>query len=306
MNTPGTISVSPTFEKKVAAPLAANPPAAAPSALVQRLGRIRHVALDMDGTIYTDGTPFKTTGPFLNLLNDLGIGHTFLTNNPSKSVAEYLAHLKRMDIEATTEHLYTSTHATIDSLKKHFPQLRKLFVLGTPGLGDELQAAGFELTADDPNAPPDAVLVGFDQTLTYSRLCRAAWWIKQGKPYFATNPDRVCPTDQPTVLVDCGSITAAVEKATGVAPQKVFGKPDPMMLQGILHRHSLKPENLAMVGDRLYTDMEMARRAGAFGVLVLTGEATAAEAEKHVPKPDLVVPTLAEFGKLLESSSLTA
>ena len=119
------------------------------------------------------------------------------------------------------------------------------------------------------------MVVGFDQTLTYARLCRAAWWIKQGSPFFATNPDRVCPTNLPTVLVDCGSITAALEKATGIAPQKVLGKPDPAMLQGILQRHSLKPENLAMVGDRLYTDMEMAHRAGAFGVLVLTGEATA-------------------------------
>ncbi len=271
------------------------------NAVVQRLGKIRHVALDMDGTIYTDKTLFKTTTPFLKLLHDLGIGHTFLTNNPSKSVAEYLAHLKSMGIHATGEQLYTSTQAAIDFLKKKLPRVKKLFVLGTPGLCDELNAAGFELTPDDPNFPPDAVLVGFDKTLTYSRLCRAAWWIKQGKPFFATNPDLICPTDEPTVLVDCGSITAALEKATAISPQKVFGKPDPAMLQGILQRHSLEPENLAMVGDRLYTDMEMARRAGALGVLVLTGETTAAAAEKHVPRPDIIVPTLAEFGELLQS-----
>jgi NagD protein len=92
-----------------------------------------------------------------------------------------------------------------------------------------------------------------------------------------------------------------LEKATGRAPQAVLGKPDPAMLRGILQRHSLEPQNLAMVGDRLYTDMEMARRAGALGVLVLTGEATAAEAEKHIPKPDLIVPTLQEFGEMLKS-----
>jgi HAD superfamily hydrolase (TIGR01450 family) len=261
--------------------------------------KIRHVALDMDGTIYRGATLFPCTLPFLKLLRELGIGHTFLTNNPSKSAAEYLAHLGRMGIATIAEQLYTSTQATIDFLKKNRPELRRLFVLGTTGLNDELKAAGFELTPDDPKAPPDAVLVGFDTTLTYARLCRAAWWIKQGKPFFATNPDRVCPTDEPTVLVDCGSITAALETATGLAPQKVFGKPDPAMLQGILQRHSLKPENLAMVGDRLYTDMAMARGAGALGVLVLSGEATAAEAERHQPKPDLIVPTLAEFGDVL-------
>jgi HAD superfamily hydrolase (TIGR01450 family) len=270
--------------------------------LIQRLCKIRHVALDMDGTIYTGKKLFPTTLPFLNLLKELGIPHTFLTNNPSKSVAEYLAHLDGMGIQATADQLYTSTQATIDFLRRHYPQVRRLFVLGTLGLFRELENAGFELTADDPNAPPDAVLAGFDTTLTYSRLCRAAWWIARGKFFFATNPDRVCPTDEPTVLVDCGSITAALEKATGRGPHAVPGKPDPAMLQGILSRRSLAPENLAMVGDRLYTDMEMAHRTGALGVLVLTGEATAAEAENHVPKPDLIVPTLAELAKLLEQS----
>lgn len=272
--------------------------------ITDRFRQVRHVALDMDGTVYLNNTVFPTTAPFLALLNRLGIGYTFLTNNPSKSTAEYLAHLNAMGIRATAEQLYTSTQATIDFLKKNFPQTRSLFVLGTSGLCDELRHAGFELTPDDPNAPPDAVLVGFDKTLTYQRLCRAAWWIKQGKPFFATNPDLVCPTDEPTVLVDCGSITAALEKATGRSPQAVLGKPDPAMLRGILQRHSLKPQNLAMVGDRLYTDMAMARRAGALGVLVLTGEATAAEAEKYVPKPDILVPTLKEFGELLESAAL--
>lgn len=276
------------------------PPFVPKKATLQRLRKIRHVALDMDGTIYTDKILFETTLPFLNTLDKLGIGHTFLTNNPSKSVSEYLEHLRDMGIKATVERLYTSTQATIDFLKRNFPQVRRLFVLGTPGLFSDLEAAGFMLTPDDPNVPPDAVLVGFDKSLTYSRLCRAAWWIARGKPFFATNPDRVCPTHEPTVLVDCGSITAALEKATGRAPDAVPGKPDPAMLQGILQRHSLAPENLAMVGDRLYTDMDMAHRAGALGVLVLTGEATAADAEKHAPKPDLIVPTLAEFGKLLQ------
>jgi len=257
----------------------------------------------MDGTVYLNNTVFPETAPFLALLARLGIGHTFLTNNPSRSASEYLAHLNSMGIVATAEQLYTSTQATIDYLKKNHPHVRRLFVLGTSGLCDELKNAGFELMPDDPNTPPDAVLVGFDKTLTYARLCRAAWWIKQGKPFFATNPDLVCPTDEPTVLVDCGSITAALEKAAGRGPQAVLGKPDPAMLRGILHRHSLEPENLAMIGDRLYTDMTMAHRAGILGILVLTGEATAAEAEKHIPQPDLIVPTLKEFGEQLNFAS---
>ena len=88
----------------------------------------------------------------------------------------------------------------------------------------------------------------------------------------------------------------------GRTPDVVLGKPDPRMLRGTLKRHGLAPENLAMVGDRLYTDMAMARRAGALGVLVLTGETTAADVAKHSPAPDLVVSGLAEFGERLRAA----
>ena len=268
----------------------------------QRLANVRHVALDLDGTIYLGGTILKATHPFLNRLGELGIGHTFLTNNPTKSVPDYVAHLQRLGIPARHDQLYTSTQATIEFLRDHQPPVSRLFALGTPSMCEEFTRAGFSLAADSPDDEPDAVVVGFDLTLTYSRLCRAAWWLKRGKPFVATNPDRVCPTDQPTVLVDCGSICAALERATGRAPDAVLGKPDPRMLRGILQRHALRPEQLAMVGDRLYTDMAMARRAGVLGVLVLTGETTAAEAAQHHPPPDLVVADIAELGEQLSAA----
>ena len=270
--------------------------------LTARLRQIAHVALDMDGTIYKGGTLFACTQPFLEQMHALGIGCTFLTNNPSKSTADYLAHLAKMGLRATADELYTSTQATIDYLRAEHPGVRKLFALGTPSMLSQLRDAGFGLTADDAKDEPDAVVVGFDLTLTYARVCRASWWIKQGKLFVATNPDRVCPTDQPTVLVDCGSICAMIEKAAGRGPDKVLGKPDPTMLSGILHRHGLRPNQIAMVGDRIYTDMLMAHRAGALGVLVLTGEATAAEAGQADDPPDLVVPSLAELGNLLAAA----
>jgi NagD protein len=268
-------------------------------ALLERLRDIAHVALDMDGTIYKGGTLFPCTLPFIASMRELGIGCTFLTNNPSKSSADYLAHLRRMGLEATPDELYTSAQATIDCLRRRFPEVRRIFALGTPSMLGEFEGAGFELTADDPDDAPDAVVVGFDLTLTYARVCRAAWWINQGRLFVATNPDRVCPTDQPTVLVDCGAICAMLEKATGRAADIVLGKPDPAMLSGILDRHGLRPAQIAMVGDRIYTDILMAHRADAFGVLVLTGEATAGDAEQANPRPHLVVPSLAELGAFL-------
>jgi HAD superfamily hydrolase (TIGR01450 family) len=270
--------------------------------MTRRLTGIRHIALDMDGTIYSGGTLFDSTRPFLALLGDLGIRHTFLTNNSSKSAKDYLAHLNRIGIPATADQLYTSTQATIEYLREQMPAVRRLFVLGTASMRKEMEAAGFALTADSAQDEPDAVVVGFDTELVYPRLCRTAYWISQGKPFVATHPDRICPTDQPTVLVDCGAVCAALERATGRGPDVVLGKPDPCMLRGILHRHSLAAEELAMVGDRLYTDMAMARKAGALGVLVLTGETTRAAATKHSPPPDLIVSGLAELGERLRAA----
>lgn len=271
-------------------------------AVLARLRGITHVALDMDGTIYKGGTLFACTLPFLAEMKSLGIGCTFLTNNPSKSTDDYVAHLRKLGVGTTREQLLNTTQATIACLRRRFPAVRRIFALGTPSMLAEFTAAGFALTADDPADVPDAVVVGFDLTLTYARACRAAWWIQQGKPYLATNPDRVCPTDQPAVLIDCGSICAMLEKATGRAPDIVLGKPDPEMLRDILERHHLQSAQVAMVGDRIYTDVLMARRAGALGVLVLTGEATAEDAARAETKPDLIVPSLAEFGALLAAA----
>ncbi|OAM88412.1 HAD-IIA family hydrolase [Termitidicoccus mucosus] len=278
-----------------------------PATVSASLSRVRHVVLDMDGTIYNGGTLFPWTKPFLARLDALGIGYTFLTNNPSKSAAEYLDKLARLGLPSTPGHLYTSALAVIDWLRASRPDLRRLFLLGPPGMIAEFGRAGFQSADDDPADSPDAVVAGFDTSLTYARLCRAAWWVSQGRPYFATNPDYVCPTDQPTVLVDCGSICAAIEAATGRAPDRVFGKPDPSMLAGILARHGLQPGEVAMVGDRLYTDVAMAKNAGCLGVLVLSGEATRADAEAAPSAhcPDFVFENLAPLGEAIADARQT-
>jgi HAD superfamily hydrolase (TIGR01450 family) len=259
----------------------------------------------MDGTIYRGGTVFPFTTGFLTQLTELGIGYSFLTNNSSKSTTDYMRHLEKIGVTATSEQVYTSTQASLEFLRETMPSARRLFVLGTTSMRAEIEAAGFKVTADSADDAPDAVMVGFDTDLTYSRLCRTAYWIKEGKPYLASHPDRICPTDEPTVLVDCGSICSALRDATGREPDAVLGKPDPRMLQGLLRRHALSAENLAMVGDRLSTDVEMARRAGALGVLVLTGEATAEDARRSERPPDLVAADIAEFGRILARSRAT-
>ena len=115
------------------------------------------------------------------------------------------------------------------------------------------------------------------------------------------------------VLVDCGSMTKCIEHATGRQPDVCVGKPDPNMLRGVFERYGYQPEEVAMVGDRIYTDTATAHNAGAFGVLVLSGETTLETAEKvaedarnnPAPEffpPDLVCRDVKELGELLIES----
>lgn len=272
--------------------------------LLNKIKKIKHVALDMDGTIYNGTTLFPFTISFLNKLKELGISYSFLTNNPSKSIEDYLKKLENLGISATEEEMYSSAVATIDYLKNNYPEAKRLFILGTPSMIKQFEKAGYISTEDSAEDIPDALVVAFDMTLTYERLCRAAWWAKQNILYVATNPDRVCPTDQPVVLVDCASIYSCIETATGRKPDIVLGKPQKEMLDGILTSKKLKPEEVAMVGDRIYTDMMMAHNAGAFGVLVLTGEATLDDAKKADPELDIILPSIETLGNLIEYSHL--
>jgi HAD superfamily hydrolase (TIGR01450 family) len=259
--------------------------------------RIRHVVLDLDGTLYRGGRVFPQTLPFLERLRRLGMGYTFLTNNTSRSKAEYVQKLSGLGIEAREDEIYTPAESAIRYLRSRRPPLKRIGVLGTPSLCEEFARASLEVSWDEP----EAVIAGFDMTLTYERLCRAAYWIAKGRPFLATHPDFICPTDEPTVLVDCGSICACLTAATGRIPL-IFGKPSPTILLDLCERLRLRPEQMLMVGDRLYTDMKMACEAGVPSALVLTGEATAEEARTSPTPPGVIAADIGEVGELLEDS----
>lgn len=265
----------------------------------EALKKVRHIALDMDGTIYNGNTLFPFTIPFLAKLKKWGIGYSFLTNNPTKSASDYVQHLKELKIPVELENMYTSAQATIDYLHLHHPEYKRLFILGTSSMIAEFESAGFVSTSESASDVPDAVIVSFDKSLVYNRLCRAAWWIQQKLPYIATNPDKVCPTDQSSVLVDCGSLISCLAYATDRRPDVIIGKPDPRMLYCIMERLNLRADEVAMIGDRIYTDVKTALNAKSLGILVLSGETTMDVVGQSVEKPTLIAQDLSEVEKWL-------
>jgi len=134
------------------------------------LSLISHVVLDMDGTLYKGSRIFAQTVPFLESIGKLGIGRTFLTNNTSRSKVEYVTKLRQMNIDASAEEIYTPAESVFVYLRDRLPEVRRVAILGTPSLVEEFQEHGF---APDWDAP-EAVVVGFDTTLTFDRLCRTA------------------------------------------------------------------------------------------------------------------------------------
>jgi HAD superfamily hydrolase (TIGR01450 family) len=271
------------------------------AALRERLSTVRHLALDMDGTLYLGGTLFSFTQDFLRSLREMGVGYTFFTNNSSHSAQQYIKNLAKMGIEADLDSIYSSTHATIAYIRKTFPDARRLFALGTTGFQEELVEAGFTISA----TRPEVVVIGFDTGLTYSMMSQAAYWISRGKPFIATHPDLICPTDRPIVLPDCGAICQMLTAATGRKPDAVLGKPNTGMLDGLLRRHNLTHSQVAMLGDRLYTDIAMANNAGVLSVLVLTGETKADALEGTAHPPDVVIEHAGLFAGMLSDARET-
>lgn len=258
------------------------------------LEKIKHFVLDMDGTIYEGGTLYDTTLPFLEKLKELGIGWTFLTNNSSRSIDSYLEHLQCMGLKICPENLYTSTLFAVDYIKEKMPGCEKLFVLGTDSMREEITYHGFK----DVYNEPDAVLLGFDTDLNYRRLCKAGYWIMQGKPFITTHPDPLCPTDEKILFIDCGCVTACLEKGTG-RKATVLGKPNPELLYKVARKNGVGIENIAMVGDRLNTDIKMAADAGALSVHISKDKESEIYPEKSV-HPDFSVRHLGELASLFD------
>ena len=152
------------------------------------------------------------------------------------------------------------------------------------------KTAGFVLTEEDP----DIVLLGFDTTLNYEKLKKACQYIRNGCIYFGMNEDLNCPMEGGTFIPDCGSMARLIEASTGRFPE-FFGKPSKYTLDYIIKETGYKPEEIAIVGDRLYTDIAVADGSEVTSILVLSGESSREDVEKSDIKPDYIVKDLSEI-----------
>lgn len=259
------------------------------------LHAIRHFLLDMDGTLYLGKNLIPGAPGFIEYLRESGRKWLFFTNNSSHNARQYSEKLTGLGIPADPEEILTSGEATIRYLLNETPY-RRLFVVGMPSFEEEVRQAGLTITDDKP----DAVVLAFDRSLTYEKIEQAGLLLREGTPFIATNPDKVCPTEY-GYIPDCAAMAALFEVATGRTPRYI-GKPNAEMACMGMQKIGGSPESTAMVGDRLYTDMEMAHRSGIASILVFSGESTPADVESAPRKPSYAFPSVEELTDALKAA----
>jgi len=254
------------------------------------LNDIKAVFLDLDGTIYLGSKIIDGALSFLNRLEEKGIMRFFLSNNSSKSVGQYLEKLRGLGIPASADEILLSTHDLISWLREN--SIDQTYLVGTEGMREMLESAGVDTNSESPQY----VVLGYDTEITYEKLSTASIHLHRGIPMVSSHPDVVCPSPNGG-LPDTGAYMDLFEATTGVRPEHVCGKPNAGMIMHKVEELGLRPDQCAMVGDRLYTDMEMAERAGVHGVLVLSGEAVMEDLAAAPQNPSIVVGSVDELAR---------
>ena len=252
------------------------------------LAPIRCFLLDMDGTFYLGENLIEGSLDFLEKLRQTGRRAMFLTNNSSHSSAFYRARLERMGVPEDFRNILTSAQATARYIVSEYPG-KSVYLLANRDATAEMRALG--LTIDENH--PDMVLIAFDTELDYRKMTAVCDFVRAGLPYIATHPDFNCPTET-GFIPDIGAIIAFIKASTGREPDEIIGKPYAGIVRESLRVTGEETGALAMVGDRLYTDIATGVNFGMTSVLVMSGETTE---DMRLASP--IKPTLT-FGRLAD------
>lgn len=263
---------------------------------IEKLSTVRGFLLDMDGTFYLDDKLLEGALRFIDLLGAQEKKYLFLTNNSSRHRRQYAEKISRLGLPLGEESVLTSGEATALYLREQHPGA-DIFLVGTPSLEEEFRQHGFRLVKQRPQF----LVLGFDTTLTYQKLWSLCDFVREGVPYIATHPDFNCPTEK-GYMPDVGAMIAFVEASTGRRPDLVVGKPNRLIVDAAALKMGLLVNQLAMIGDRLYTDIALGQTSGITTVLVLSGETKLEDLNDSPYKPDYIFQNLAGVADWLESN----
>ena len=237
---------------------------------------------DMDGVIYHGNIVLPGVAEFINWLNEEKKEYLFLTNNSSCTPMELQQKLKRLGLEVSQEHFYTSALATAAFLKEQSPGC-SVYAIGEAGLTHALYEAG--CTMNDVN--PDYVVVGEGRTYSLETLTKATNLVLGGAKLIGANPDVTGPIEN-GIAPACRALIAPIELATG--KQAYFcGKPNPLMMRTGLKLLGCHSAEAVMIGDRMDTDIISGLETGMSTVLVLSGISDRETLKTFAYRPTMVL-----------------
>lgn len=264
----------------------------------------RGLLCDLDGVVYRGATACVGAVEGLATARAAGLQVLFLTNNAARLPEQVAAHLQQLGVQAEPAEVLNSSQvaAAYQALHHPVPAGRYVLPIGGPGVRAALAEQGTPLldpadvVAAGGSGVVGAVVQGYGADVGWAQLAEAAYALQEGAYWIATNTDATLPTERGQAPGN-GSLVAAVAQATGRTPDLVTGKPHPPAFEIALQRLDLAAEEVLMIGDRLDTDIEGARRAGLGTALVLTGVHDADDAARapREQQPDRIVPTLVEL-----------
>ncbi|XP_022899817.1 glycerol-3-phosphate phosphatase [Onthophagus taurus] len=252
------------------------------------------ILTDCDGVIWIENNVITGAPMLLNQLRDNGKKVFFVTNNSTKTREEFVNKAKGMGIECDINEVMSTSYLAASYLKSlNFKS--KVYIVGSSGISKELELVGIESIGVGPdvlNVPlnryldnytedPEvgAVIVGFDQHISYPKMMKAATYINQPNCLFiATNTDERFPREGSYVIPGSGAIVKAIETCAGKEPV-LMGKPGTYIYDALKKLCDIDPKRTLMIGDRCNTDILLGTRCGFQTLLVLTGVTRLEEVE---------------------------
>ncbi len=238
---------------------------------------------DMDGVIYYENQLLPGVKKFVEWLYQENKKFLFLTNSSERSPKELQLKMNRLGLDIDESHFYTSALSTAAYLAKQKPGCTA-YVIGEPGLMNALYSAGIAM--NDVN--PDYVVVGETNNYNFSSIRKAVILLQNGAQLIGTNSDLTGPGKDGVIMPACRALVAPIELATGKQAY-YLGKPNPLMMRCGLNILGCDEEDIAIIGDRMDTDIVAGIESEIDTVLVLSGVTKKEDLERFPYRPQYVL-----------------
>lgn len=222
--------------------------------------------VDLDGVAYRGPYAIPTAPPALAAARTAGMNIVYVTNNASREPETVAEHLSELGMPTEAHEVMTAAQAVAALMLESLEPGSTVYVVGGAGLRTAVTEAGYVIV-DSAQEKPDAVVQGFSPDVSWRELAEAAYAIRAGSRFFASNKDLTIPNDR-GVAPGNGALVEVVVTATGVVPPGA-GKPEPAMFR--LAAQKANAKRPLVIGDRLDTDIKGARAANMPSLQVLTG-----------------------------------